>query len=406
MSKRIGEIKRKPRGMSLGAFFLGTFLGLILGIGAIAGIGVFAYFNVSPEWINNTFHTNINLGNENTNKLTLSTVVSHALNLVQNIDTYTIKDLDTDFGIKFQDKLMGIDISDLKNVPLTELLGKMQEKLSNISAYELREVLGDIVILDKEMTYYTSGTGESKRLYKDVTHTTEVAFPYSFDTNSVVINGESFTIVEGEVKIALKYLPLTIAINDYTSELGDSVTLRDLHDNFGGELPNYIYVGNEDKTVNEISTIINSLTIAEIMDYKYDTTIGYYLDKNNNGRYDDGVDEKADNLLNAIAGSTVDGLNDKVKSLKVKDLFTDTTGALSIIPADTEINDISSAMSTAIKQTSLDVLISKQVIDKPTNYDAVKNRLTNVDKQGGGKKTIAECSIIELLNDYFSNIPA
>ncbi len=405
MAKQIGEIKRKPHGMSFGSFFFGTFIGLLLGIGAIVGIGVFAYFNVSPEWINNTFHTNLDLGNENTNKLTLNTVVIHALNLVQNMDSYTINDLKTDFGIILEDKYMGIDITDLKNVPLTKLMEKLQDKLSNISAYELREVLGNFAILDKEMTYYAYGSGENRKLYKDADHTKPVEFDYALTGNKVTIKGSSFSIIEEEVKIALKYLPLTRAIADYTSELGDNVTLRDLHDNYGVELPAYIYIGNEDKTVNEITNIINSVTIAEIMNYKYDITVGYYLDKNNNNRYDEGIDEVASPLLNAIADSTVNSLNDRIKTLKVKDLFTDTTGALSLIPADTEINNISSAFSKAIQETSIGELIEKQVIDRPNNYDAVKNKFTNVDDPTtGGKKTIAKCTITELLNDYFTAI--
>lgn len=50
MGKRIGEIERKyKRRSGLGPFFLGTFVGLLLGIGAIVGVGFLAYYKATPH---------------------------------------------------------------------------------------------------------------------------------------------------------------------------------------------------------------------------------------------------------------------------------------------------------------------------------------------------------------------
>ena len=147
MAKQAGEITRKTKGGSIGSFFFGWFIGFLLTVGLIVGLGAFIYFKVSVKWVNDTFNQQLDLGSEELNNLTLQTFVNHAIDLSKNTDTYTITDLENDFGINIGNEIMGIDITDLKTVPVTKLPEAFQNKLSNISAYELRNVL-DLTDLD------------------------------------------------------------------------------------------------------------------------------------------------------------------------------------------------------------------------------------------------------------------
>ena len=71
----MGRADKAKRKSGVGAFFGGTFFGFLLGIGAVVGLVAFAYFNVSPKWINDTFDANISLGNEELDSKTLEDVV-------------------------------------------------------------------------------------------------------------------------------------------------------------------------------------------------------------------------------------------------------------------------------------------------------------------------------------------
>ena len=122
MGKRIGEIERKyKRRSGLGQFFLGTFIGILLGIGALVGLGALAYFKATPQWINNTFKTNIDLGSDELNKITLSQAVNKALYISNNSDKYSLADFEKDFGYKLPKTIKGINIEKLKTKPLDKM---------------------------------------------------------------------------------------------------------------------------------------------------------------------------------------------------------------------------------------------------------------------------------------------
>ena len=131
--------KKKGRA---GAFIGGTFFGFLLCLGAIVGLGCFTYFKVSSNWINKTFKVDINLGSEQMNDKTLSDLFADVNGIIKNKDTYTLNDLNNDFGIKISDEIVGIKITDLKDVPFDELSTAIQNKFGSISADELRNVSG------------------------------------------------------------------------------------------------------------------------------------------------------------------------------------------------------------------------------------------------------------------------
>lgn len=278
----MGKNERR-RKSGVGAFFGGTFFGFLLGLAAVVGIGAFAYFKVSPQWLNTTFKTEIDLGNEEINSKTISDVVNTVVNISNNMDTYTLTDLKNDFGIDFGDKLRGIDISDLKTVPLSDLGGELQNKLMHISIAELEEELitlsGDIKqILNSSYTYYLDGT----TLYHDEGHNNEVTdsefkYTYNSSTSEVVIKGKTFQVANGEVEIGLRYLPLMTALGGFSNlKVGDVMGLKFDGTNYYNDVDgdNINDGGNEDlsnvlKTIakckiNEMPTKISTLTLSEM----------------------------------------------------------------------------------------------------------------------------------------------
>ncbi|MBO5954724.1 MAG: hypothetical protein J6Q13_02000, partial [Clostridia bacterium] len=111
MGKKDRREKKEKRKGHFGAFFGGGFLGFNLCLLLIAGLFCFAYFKVSVNWVNKTFKTEIDLGSEEINSKTISTLVNNAMSLVENKDTYKLKNLKNDFGIEIKDEMFGIDIS-------------------------------------------------------------------------------------------------------------------------------------------------------------------------------------------------------------------------------------------------------------------------------------------------------
>ena len=112
--------REKVKGRA-GAFWGGTFIGFLLTLALLAGVGCLIYFKASAKSINKTFKTDINLGSDELNSKTLSDLVADISGIVKNKETYSINDLEKDFGITISDNLMGIKIDDLKSVGLTKL---------------------------------------------------------------------------------------------------------------------------------------------------------------------------------------------------------------------------------------------------------------------------------------------
>ena len=265
--------KTKSRG-GVGTFFFGGFVGFISCLALLAGLGCFIYFKVSPNWVNKTFKTDIDLGSDEANNLTLKDVFTNAVGLVQNFDNYKLSSLEKDFGIKLNSDLFGIDITDLKNVELSKLGDAVEKKFSNISAGELKNIPGMNLdnmkgILDKSNTYYYN----NEKLFSNSEYSKEVAFEYSLssDKSSVTIKGKTYSIVSNKIKVALWDLPLTCAFGDFTGSMGDNLTLADLEEDFGVELPSFLNkVDKEHTTVNQLEGAINSLYLADILGYTID----------------------------------------------------------------------------------------------------------------------------------------
>ena len=106
-----------------------------------AGIFEFLDKELSPVLKGLKYETEIILVNDGSKDKTVKEIVASARNLADKINTYSLNDLNVDFGISVDDMVMGINIDDLKDVPIKDLGDAAQEKLNCISADELKNVV-------------------------------------------------------------------------------------------------------------------------------------------------------------------------------------------------------------------------------------------------------------------------
>jgi hypothetical protein len=281
------------------------------------------------------------------------------------MDSYTLSNLNEDFGIEIKDELFGISIKDLKNVAIKQLPSAIENKFATISADELRNVdgmnleeeLGDI--LEKTNTYYFNS--EDSKLYKDSTFTTEVSFDYTIsqDKSKVTTKGHETSIISGEAKIELWYLPLTIALGDFTSDLDTNMTLHELEESFDITLPSFFdNVDKENTKVSELSDTINNLHVADILGYTIDIT------NPEQPKVMDGTTE-IKGVLAAVAQYKINQLESGVAGLKLSQIFKPeqlNSGILSLLTTDPTIDQIPAAIENVIKTTNIQTLYSEGII--------------------------------------------
>jgi len=411
MSKKY-SIDGKPRKSGTGKFFLGLLLGFLMCVGTIAGLAWFAYENVSVKWVNETFNVGLDLGSQDINNKTIKELVVTARSVVDKVNTYTLNDLDSDFGIKFtNDKVMGLDISDVKNVPVKDLPEALKTKFANISAEELKDVISleDMdILLNKTKTYYVNGN----KLYEDEAYTTEVddsVIKYTITDADVTIKKVSRDIEDGKVEFELRFLPLTKALGDFKNTLGDKITVGELVNEFNVKLPDYIVEGNEDKPINELEVVVDDLlladflgytiyngrvykdeaktdeitgivatlaqktveelkdvegvingsTIADVLDYSYEEGKYYYIHSTEGKKEVTGI-------MKALAGTEVGVLSEKVEQLKLEDVLTgEKTGILKLV-GNPLITEIGGAIQDVIDDKTLSELATAGVVSIST----------------------------------------
>ena len=374
MSRNSSEFKHKANGSHVGTFFFGALIGILVGIAILAGLVAFAYYKVSPNWLNNNFKTEIDLGNDDLNNLTLSEFVNHAVNLGQNIDTYTLNDLKKDFGVDIGNEFMGINITDLYDVPLPNLVNSIKDKISNISADELKEIinLDDMNnMLDKYKRYYVDA--QNSVLYEDENLLEEVDFIYYINNGYVVINNREFAINQNSVNIQLRYLPLAEAMSSLTSNLGANITLRELEQDYGVVLPDCFDSINRNTTIAELGQAIDNMYIADLLGLNYDASQDKVYDSQGT---------EITGILRAVSRLTVGMAEDGVVDFMAIDMFTTeelSSGVLSLIEPDTKISQLNEALSVALQTATIDELISRGVVTAPSNYNDIKDKYINLD---------------------------
>ncbi len=395
MSKK--EKGEKKKGC-FGAFFGGGFIGFNLCLALIAGLGAFVYFKVSPNWINRNFKTQIDLGSENVNNMTVKDFVSSALSLVQNLDTYKLGSLERDFGIKIENKMFGIDISDLKEVEISKLSEAVEKKFANISAGELKNISGMNIednmgtILDKNNTYYYNNY-KLYRKYDNYSYSDEVDFEYtiSSDETKVSIKNKSYSIVSNKVKVVLWDLPLTAAFGDFMKSMGDNMTLSDLEKDFGVKLPSFMdNVDKANTTVNKLEDAINGLYVADFLGYTIDKTDPDNIVVKDGANIVTGV-------LSKLSQNKIEDLEECINDLRLTDLFAEDemTGVLTLIDNPEKVTltgqtdpskgllSISDALTKVIEEKNLGELVDAGLIIY-NGFDDMRLKWIDLDLSLGG----------------------
>ena len=119
--------------------------------------------------------------------------------------------------------------------------------------------------------------------------------------------------------------------------------------------------GTEDLLVNELGS-------AKVTEIVQNTKIGEIIDIYEADDPDAGV-TKSEPILIALKDVSINGLNDRLKTLGLNEIFDETeleSGALSLIPADTKLNEIPSAVTAAMTNSTTATLAGKGIISQDT----------------------------------------
>ena len=387
-------MSRREKKSRVGAFFGGGFLGFLLGIGTVVGLLCLVYFKVTPNLVNKMFKTGIDLGETNNDK-TLSDLVGSVSHLIKNKDNYKLSDLKSDFGIEINNQLLGIDISDLKDVPLSSLGTSIENKFANISAHELRNIDGmDLEqnmgkILDRSNTYfYNNADSKLYKTYADSQYSNVVNFNYSVNQNKtkIIIKGREFSLIDGKTEIVLWYLPIASALGDFMQNMGNNLTLADLEKDFGVKFPSFMdNINKETSSINDLEAAINDLYVADFLGYAIDSS-----DPDNVVVKKDGV--VVDGILAELSKHKINELEKAVNSLTLADLFSEEErdGVLLLIDnlesvtltgeTDEEngVLSITDALEKVISEKSIGALSDAGLISYD-EFDDVREKWIDVD---------------------------
>ena len=119
--------------------------------------------------------------------------------------------------------------------------------------------------------------------------------------------------------------------------------------------------GTEDLLVNELGS-------AKVTEIVQNTKIGEIIDIYEADDPDAGV-TKSEPILIALKDVSINGLNDRLKTIGLNEIFDETeleSGALSLIPADTTLNEIPSAVTAAMTNSTTATLAGKGIISEDT----------------------------------------
>ncbi len=129
--------------------------------------------------------------------------------------------------------------------------------------------------------------------------------------------------------------------------------------------------GTEDLLVNELGS-------AKVTEIVQNTKIGEIIDIYEADNPEAGV-TKSEPILIALKDVAINGLNDRLKTLGLNEIFDETeleSGALSLIPADTTLNEIPSAVTAAMTNSTTATLAGKGIISEDTF-----NNISSLEKE-------------------------
>ena len=290
----IKKVKRKKGFKPVGIFLFGVLFGFLFTLTAIIGTGFWVYKNLTLNKIEKITKNEIDIGNESIKNLTIEDVVKNISGVVQNLDTYTIEQIEDDFNIVIvgeggfiKEEMYGLDMTPLKKATKNTIKDVFQDIIGTASMQTVIENLGSnqdmgmfSTILDTEIEYYYNSV--DKKLYAEYDgeyYSTPLEDNlYSLDGDKVKVGAISYDVIDGKISIAFKNVPISQAFNDF-DKVTSSLEV--------GELLGYVKVGNiyyTDSTqttkvsgamksivgftIDELSNqdTINDLKLAEILE--------------------------------------------------------------------------------------------------------------------------------------------
>ena len=328
----INKVKHKKGFKDIWIFLFGLLFGFIFTIAGLVGVGFWAYNNLTIKKVEKLTNNDFGLPAE-INTLTLKTLVGNAMEIEDNIDTYTIEDLENDFDIVvigedglIPNSLYGLDLTSLRKSNKNTIESDIEKIIESASLNTFisymdksDEELGIFAtIINTKVDYYFNSV--DNKLYTNSDYSTLVGFDYKVENNNIKIgsNSTTYAIENGKISVPFRTVPIEQAftkfdsvtnnlklyeILDYTKDGDKYYTDETKTNEITGVLKTLA-----DKTIKEISNedTFNNLYIYEVLDYT-PTSDGY---KQADGTTVTGV-------IKHLAGSTVKNLSTTIQNLTV-----------------------------------------------------------------------------------------
>ena len=290
--------------------------------------------------------------------------------------------------------------SSIKDMPIADVLGYtlyegkyytdstkqtqvtgIKAKIAEFKVNELDSEIDKLTIADI-MDYTVTGEGDAQVVT---------------DKDGKVVTGVmkklAPTTVEnmGDIKSTIDSMAIAEVL-DYKKS-GDTY-YKDDNDNSildsGEELKGVMKVlAEEGTTVSGLTSKVQTLKIYQVLGYKHDGT-EYYVDSNNNNINDSETikAEEVSKLMQTIAGKTVDEIGSTVENLVVTDVFdVGNTGIMSLLddPDNTKITELPDKIKTAVQDSDLDKLKQAGLVsgdmDKKLTIGGVSTRIGDLKIQ-------------------------
>lgn len=320
------KVKHKKGFKPVGIFLFGMFFGLLFTLATIAGVGFWAYNNLTLEKMK------IDSGSDSLNQKTIKELASSVIGVVQNIDTYTIGQIEEDFDLVIvgeggfiAETMYGLDMTPLKNATKDTLKDTFQDIIGTATMQTVIENLGEATdlglfdtILDTEVEYYFNSS--DNKLYatlKDGSYSNPIDEKlYELqDDGKIKMGTISYTIDSNKIVASFRNVPIKQSFNDFEKVTKTLQIYKVLgYCENGGSY--YTDEACTDKVTGLMSTIA-SKTIEELdQDFIDNLTLVEVLDLTKTGEdyYQDG--KKVNGIINSIAEKTI-------KQLSTDDVFND-----------------------------------------------------------------------------------
>ena len=398
-------------------FFVGFLVGFVLTLGAILGFGLWVYNNMTFAKIENLA------------------------------------------GFKIE--VLGDDV---KNMTFTEIVGTVTDVANNYEQYTFEELVDVVGMLDVSSFLTVTGEGETKTYaYKkiDVTPVVKGKIGEIKANLQKVVDKTTLAQVESSLSLSLpdmifirsiKEKPLS-QLGTAISDLKETYTLEDMSLDFEMSLEGTILENLKDKTLGELPTEIDTMTIEEVVGTAAieGNTILEAVRNIEIGKIADDLpgltlnkilgETNPDNLiLKAIGGTTLTNLNSTIQNLSFKQIFpapesgedtrhpvikkladqdiklTDvdtrmgdiindltveeifgeqTSGVWHLIGGDVKVSQLEARINVVFRNTSIGVLVEEGVLETTYTIDQLESKSVTV---GGNTKSLAECTLVEIIN--------